>query len=210
MTAAIELFTRVKGLRKLLPASWRESLRRRMGDRVPRSFLPDRIFLERHILPWLVKPDGGTILSVGVAEYTAHYEGLVRKLGGVLHTADIDPNVAQFGAQSHVVRSVTELRASDFPSPPAAILFNGVIGFGLDDERDIEKAFETLAGLLSAEGKLVVGWNTDRTADPIATTAAVHRFFDRCSGPTGRMHITFTGSTHTYDFLRRKATDGMS
>lgn len=205
MTFAITLFTRVKQLRKLLPPSWRRSLRRRMGDSAPRSFLPDRLYLERYILPWLVKPNGGIVLSIGVAEYTAHYERLVQKLGGVLHTADIDPEVAQFGAQSHLVRSVAELQASDFPSPPSAVLFNGVIGFGLDDERDIAGAFEVLASLLPRDGKLVVGWNTDRTADPIETIGEARRLFERSKGPTGRTRVTFAGSTHTYDFLRRKS-----
>ncbi len=77
MTAAVNLLTRVKRLRKLLPAGCRKALRCRMGDAAPRPLLPDRIQLERHILPWLLTPNGGIIVSIGVAEYTARFEGLV-------------------------------------------------------------------------------------------------------------------------------------
>jgi hypothetical protein len=186
-----------------VPVRWRRAMRARFEVEDMRK-LVDRRYLEHKILPWLARESGPHLLSIGCRAYTVHYEAMLKRRGATLSTADIDPTASCYGAKRHLVKSVTELTSSDFPTPVDGILFNGVIGWGLDDPNDIEAAFAAMAALLRPQSLLVVGWNTDRSADPIATVQSAASLFTSCPGPTGVERVTFPVSTHVYDFLRRR------
>lgn len=184
-----------------MPRKWRQAVYERWHAVYARTF-PDRRYLERHILPWLVAHSGPHIVSIGCRAYTVHYEAMVERLGGDFATVDLDPEAGRHGAKRHVVKSVTDLTASDFPAGVDGILFNGVIGWGLDGPDQIDRAFGVLSGLLRPGSLLVVGWNTDRSADPMLRLAH-YPSLSLCDGPTGATRVTFPNSTHVYDFLRR-------
>jgi len=182
---------------RLLPAPLRRAIRLHRFRR-----LPDRVYLESRILPWLAARGVTQLLSVGCQDYTAHYGALLRRLGVGLSTADLDPQAAAFGASHHLRKSVTALVAADFPRLPDGVLLNGVIGWGLDAPAEIEAGFAALARLLPAQAPLVVGWNLERAGDPAALPAC-RALFRRCAGPTGETRVAIPGSTHVYDFFLR-------
>lgn len=184
-----------------VPKRWREGINRQLVRR-----LPDRRYLEREILPWLACESGlqPHILSIGCLSHTVHYEAMLKRRGARYSTVDINPAASPYGARHHVVKNVTDLVPSDFPASVDGVLFNGVIGWGLDEPQDIEDAFAALAVLLRRGSLLVVGWNTDRSADPIAAIQNATALFSVCPAPTGEDRVTFPGSTHVYDFLRRR------
>jgi SAM-dependent methyltransferase len=193
-----------------VPKPWRAPMREAVTKRRFRR-LPDRRYLERKILPWLARESGPQphILSIGCQVMTAHYERLLARRGAHYSTVDIDPEASRFGARHHLVKSVTDLAPPDFPTPVDAVLFNGVIGWGLDEPKDLEAAFAALAALLQPGSHLILGWNTDRRIDPIADIDNATALFSVCPGPTDEKRVTFPGVTspgsyHVYDFLRRK------
>lgn len=193
-----------------LPSRVNRGIRRRLGlpfesqrQHVRRILkLPDRHYLEDQVLPWLVAP-GSVLLSIGTREYTVPLENVVEGLGGRLITVDIDPEAARFGARTHICADVSRLQPGDLPEPVNAVLFNGVIGWGLDQPDDIRCAVASLGAILPPSARMVVGWNTDRSMDPFDTVPDMAQVFSHCPGPDGRERVSFDGVTHIYDFLER-------
>jgi hypothetical protein len=165
--------------------------------------LADRRFMEAEVFPWLTGNDVRRLLSIGCRNYSAHYERVLVRRGIELTTNDIDPDARQFGAKRHVTRDVIQLKPSDFEGQFDAILLNGVIGFGLDEQPDIDDALAALAALVPSGAPMVIGWNVGRTFDPDAPVYA-KAGFDETPGPTGAPRVTFDSVTHVYDFLRRR------
>ena len=164
--------------------------------------LPDRHYLEDRIMPWLVAP-GTALLSIGTREYTVHLENVAERGGGRLITVDIDPEAARFGASRHICADVSRLQPDDLPESVSAVLFNGVIGHGLNEPDDIRRAVAALGGILPPAAKMVVGWNTNKSMDPFDMVPDLARLFRRCPGPDGQERVIFDGVTHVYDFLER-------
>lgn len=88
--------------------------------------------------------------------------------------------------------------------PPRAfdlILCNGVLGWGVDAIEDQRRAFNVMAQTLKPGGVLVVGWNTDTMADPVALNLHTPHFehADIAGFPRRR---TVQDTTHVYDCFR--------
>ena len=172
---------------------------------------PDRHILEEVIFPALAAdPDVGRVLSVGCAWYTRNYR---RRLpGGEYWTVDIDPRMARYGGQRHIVGSVADLPDHVEPGTLDAIICNGVFGFGLDTRADCERAFAACYASLRPGGWLIVGWNDDgyHAPFPLESLASIEAFARRPLPPfpTWR-YPTFSRIGHTFDFyVRPEAAEG--
>ncbi len=165
--------------------------------------LADRQFMEAYIFPWLARAGAQRILSIGCRNYSAHYERVLTRYGIEFTTNDIDPYARRFGAKRHVIADVRFLKPSDFSEPFDAILLNGVIGFGLDEQPAVDNALAALAALVPSGALLICGWNVGRGFEPDAEVYG-RAGFDETRGPTGPSRVTFDTVTHVYDFLRRR------
>ena len=188
--------------RSVVPRPWRHELREHRIALETRK-LPDRRFMESEIFPWLAHSGVRRVLSIGCRNYSGHYERILARRGIELTTSDIDPDARRFGAKRHLTADVTLLKPSDFDGPFDAILFNGVIGFGLDEQPAIDNGLTALAALTSSGAPLISGWNVGRGFLPDAEVYA-RAGFDETPGPTGLSRVTFDTVTHVYDFLRRR------
>lgn len=168
--------------------------------------LPDRVFFESRVLPFLAARGARQVLYLGCRMYTAHYPERFEQAGMMMWTADIDPEAARFGAPGrHLVRDATALSRADFPVSFDAAVFSGVIGYGLNDPAAIGRALGAMADLLAPGGVLVLGWNTDRSIDP-AGTPTMLRYFTRLADPALPARTAFDGVTHVFDVFERNAT----
>jgi hypothetical protein len=146
-----------------------------------------------------------SILSVGVAWYTARYADAFE--GKRFVTLDVDPSRAAFGAKEHVTGDCTKLEEL-FDAPFDVILMNGVIGYGLNDADAVDRALRSCAARLRAGGTLVLGINEEKptNVDPRSVPAS-HAFEPRALGrfTDGRVMIPvpFRERTHTFLFWRR-------
>jgi SAM-dependent methyltransferase len=145
---------------------------------------------------------GNNILWIGCAPYTAGYYKLLEKEGAKCSTIDIDPGQEYWGRRGrHIVGSLLNLdrhyplRAFDL------ILCNGVLGWGVDAIEDQRRAFSVMAQTLKPGGVLVVGWNTDTMADPVASNLHMPHFehADIAGFPRRR---AVPNTTHVYDCFR--------
>jgi hypothetical protein len=199
---AVWRFTVPEPLRKEIRQR-RQAIRERRVAAETRQ-LPDRQFMESEIFPWLAGRGTKTLLSIGCRVYTDHYERVLAGHGIELTTSDIDPSARPYGAARHVTADVTLLKPSDFDGPFDAILFNGVIGFGLNEQPFIDNGLAALAQLVSPGAPLISGWNIGRGFEPDAQVYG-KAGFDEAPGPTGRSRVRFEGVTHVYDFLQRRS-----
>lgn len=169
---------------------------------------PDRHVLEGEILITLARdPDVTRVLFVGVGWFTAPYAALLP--GKTFSTIDPDPAVARFGGAPHAVGRVQDLERH-FPGATFdAIVLSGVIGWGLNDAVEVDRALAACAAALRPEGWLVLGVNEFRSThvDP-AASAASRAFEPRPFGPRAvsriEVAVPFKDRRHTYLFWQRR------
>jgi hypothetical protein len=165
---------------------------------------PDRKLLVEQILPAFATL-GGTMLWVGVKRYTLGYPAILQRDGAALWTSDIDPGSAAWGVKGrHVTGDLLRADQAFAPASLTAVLCNGVFGFGVDTPQSQAVALDALARIIAPGGWLLLGWNTDRTADPLLN-GAFARAFEPASLQGLAARQAAPGTTHVYDIARRRA-----
>lgn len=170
---------------------------------------PDRRVLERDILGELARdPEVERVLFVGVQWYTKHYPAHFD--GKTFATLDPAPGVAQFGGNPHAVGQIQDL-AEHFPGEVFdAIVMSGVIGFGLNEPSEVDRALDACEKALRPGGWLVLGINELKPThvDPSKSPAA-KRFEPRPFGALGRARVDvalpFRERRHTFVFWQKKS-----
>jgi hypothetical protein len=157
----------------------------------------DRRYLDRELIP-AVGRRGGKALFIGCRKDTKHCPALIGAHGVECWTIDIDPTVARWGARGrHVIGDIQD--APDFwpPSSFNTIILNGVFGFGLNSVQDQNAALQACHRLLTRDGWLILGWNTDRCVDS-SELSTLRKHFQLSSIPGSAQRQTFAKSTHVY------------
>ena len=163
-----------------------------------------RKWLETRVLPILPSLDYCRCLFVGTAPYTWHYEDVVTKAGGWWYTLDIRPSSRVWGAQRHLVAPIQQAHLHFQEGLFDAVILNGVFGFGVDSEEEMNASFRAAATILRDGGLLLLGWNTDHIIrDPLLFSEMRANFAGADTLPFPA-HVEFPGETHVYDFLTRK------
>jgi SAM-dependent methyltransferase len=166
--------------------------------------------LEGDILPALLRDPGvARLLFVGVQWYTKRYPA---QFGGKMFaTIDPDPEVAPLGGHPHAVGQIQDVE-QHFPGLVFdAIVLTGVIGYGLDDRHELDRALGACAAVLRPGGWLILGVNELRPThvDP-STCPARDAFEARPFGPfaSSRLDIAlpFKERWHTFLFWQKKGT----
>lgn len=165
----------------------------------------DRETLEQVILPaYAARSDIATVLFVGCAWYTAHYESLLP--GRAYITIDPDAWKSRFGSSRHIVAGLESIADHIAPGSLDLIVCNGVFGWGLDDRADCERAFASCFDALRPGGELVIGWNDVRSHRPLdlASLASLARFGPLTFAPLGSSsYLANAGNGHTFNFYAK-------
>lgn len=122
------------------------------------SFLrnEDRRILEQVILPQVLSACGlRRVLFVGCDWYTKGYEAWFRRRDYA--TIDLDPAAGRFGARRHIVDGLQNIERHFPPASLDLIIVNGVFGWGLDAETDVERAVRGCHRALRIGGLLIIG-----------------------------------------------------
>jgi SAM-dependent methyltransferase len=162
--------------------------------------LPDRVFLEKRIFPALLKLDLRRALLIGVAYYTWRYPAMFARRGVETWTIDIDPIKSRWGSHGrHVTGDAMELLRY-FPAADLdLVVFNGVLGYGIDDVASAARVFRAVAAVLKPGGLLVLGWNTDKHPGALVP----ENLFQAYALVDDVSHIDVAGSDFVYDFFER-------
>lgn len=163
----------------------------------------DRAYLRDVIIPELLSQRPQKVLFIGVQLYTKQYEQLMTKAGCEFWTIDRDPESKICGSAHHCVYDITQAADPDDPLKEVVcdlIVCNGVFGFGVDNTTDRAHAFLYMRRHLSHAGRLLVGWNKDRTSD-LMEDVVVRQHYRHCDNLSIPNNISFASSSHCYDLL---------
>jgi hypothetical protein len=168
---------------------------------------PSRRWLETVVLPILPELGFRRILFVGTGPYTSHYERIIRQAGGMFFTSDINPSAATWGSRKHVTIPIQQIYRCFDENFFDAVILNGVFGFGVNSIVEMNKSIDAIKRVLKCEGLLLLGWNTDVTAD-VMRLERIRDSFGAASALPFPAHVEFPGETHVYDFqICRKLPD---
>lgn len=154
------------------------------------------------------------ILFAGVEKYTCHYPRFFP--GKAFNTIDWDKGKAHYGTPGrHRVGSVCELEKFYPPASFDAVLFNGLVGYGLNAADDVDRAFAAAHTVLAPGGLFILGWNnTPRhlsfALDALPAYGLFSPFTPALPGMSSHRVAVATDNGHTFDFLRRPATAAAS
>lgn len=177
---------------------------RRRAERETRdvSAYPDRRLLNETYLPALAAR-AGVLLWIGTRPYTALTYAEIEHGGGQVWTSDIAPDAARWGhLERHRTGDVLQIDQV-FPDIRFdTVVYNGVVGFGVDTLEDQQVSLRAIAGVVRPGGLLLFGWNTDRIGDPHLTGVIGPEYAPTdFAGQSSR--VIFPDSTHVYDALIR-------
>ena len=167
---------------------------------------PDRRYLVSEIIPLISQRGVVRVLFVGCGRGNEGYWRLFAQHNVEVWTIDNDPAVARWGAPGHHITGDASAlhEMQDLPKFDC-IIFNGVLGYGIDGVEAAQHTFISFAQILAPKSLLIIGWNTDATVDP-RTLPALREMFEDLQDPSVPARRRFEGSTHVYDFLVRGTT----
>ncbi|RLC37493.1 hypothetical protein DRH27_03835 [Candidatus Falkowbacteria bacterium] len=119
----------------------------------------DRNVLELIIIPYVLGNfNPKKILDIGREDYEKFYNEFFS--GRELWTIDIDPKRKKYGSPGrHIIDDAANVKNHFKTNYFDFILINGVLGWGLNQDEKIEKAFEGIYDIIKEKGLLVLGWN---------------------------------------------------
>jgi hypothetical protein len=139
---------------------WQLSNMREYDDREHRRWIRDEM------LPCLAARGPGSVVFVGTAPYTWHYEKIFKSTGTDYITVDPTPGARVWGSNHHFVATVQDLyRVLPHHSIDIVVMI-GVYGFGLTTDAHLHDALTSIHKMLKPDGILVLSWNNDVSADP--------------------------------------------
>jgi SAM-dependent methyltransferase len=170
-------------------------------------YTPDRHVLEDVVLPALAeRADIEKLLFAGCTRYTRRYPELFT--GREFWTLDVDPDMSRYGAEHHVVGSLTTLDRHFQRADLDAIICNGVLGWGLDEQDEAEAAIAHCFECLRPGGIFVLGWE-EWVPVPPDSIEAINRFEPLTLPPfPAARYPTFSYTNHTFNFYARPTKRG--
>lgn len=170
----------------------------------------DRKYMQEVILPSIGAANLSKVLFIGCGPYTKHYNQYFNPERTEYWTTDIDEGCSQWGEKGrHIVANAQKINEY-FPEHEFdAVIFSGVLGYGINDDRSINETLEAMHSILKPGGIFVLGWQLYRNTDP-RELKNMQRLFDDDTGLGLPKRVSFEdapyheGHWHTYDFLRAK------
>lgn len=148
------------------------------------------------------------ILFAGVEIYTWHYKDFFKDKN--FHTIDCDPHKRNYGnGDLHKVGSVCDLTKIYERAKFEAVIFNGLVGYGLNSAEDVNTAICEAYHVLADGGLLIIGWNNtkdhlDFALEHLQGYELFEEFVPAKLGLTGSRLEMKNDNMHTFDFLIKK------
>jgi SAM-dependent methyltransferase len=165
-------------------------------------YYSDRRYMTKKILPALALSKLQRVLFVGCKEYTARYGKRLTRAGIEYWTTDVNPSAASWGEKGHHI--VCDIAKIDEVCPADsfdAVLLNGVIGDGVDDESAINRTVTAIARILRPNGILLIGWDSLKKHPNPVEIEAVTTYFRHEPVLTLPARKTFPDTDKIYDWL---------
>lgn len=171
--------------------------------------LPDRIYLEQYLLPAFANLGERRVLFVGTAWFTERYAKIFEQPGNCYSTLDRSSRAKGGASDRHYIADLRDIAVLFQPGAFNLVIVNGVFGFGLDKPEDILAALKAVHRVLCPGGHLLLGWNQDRTADPLTSECLLDGYKPANIGdlPPRKLVKSFGKHIHVFDLLEAKASE---
>ena len=161
---------------------------------------PDRVHMRHVVIPLICERGVQRVLSVGCQRYSVEIETLLKARNIDVWTLDADPATTRWGSRDrHIIGDARHIDEIDRCYGFDCVILNGVLGFGIDTRKDIERTFLGLSRIMKPGSLLVLGWNVDLVDSPWS--------YDHCAlfrrSAVSDHPSTFEDSTHAYEYLER-------
>lgn len=163
----------------------------------------DRIQLEQLIFNEIINnPRLHSILFVGCDYYNKHYSDFF--LDKDYWTIEPSIKRSKYGSKDHHISDyIQNLEKYDKQIFFDVIIMNGVYGWGLNAQEDIEKAILCCYDSMKKDGIFILGWNNipQRTPVPLETIKELRLFklHNFIPGTNSRLEAN-TANNHIFDF----------
>jgi len=197
--AAMSVLRKYPALRNRLP----RQLYRRLGLLITSraAFGSVRQYMTETIFPVLATMNLKRVLFVGCKSYTAHYGKQLTRAAIEYWTTDIDPAAAIWGEKDHHIvcdiLKIDEVCASGWFD---VVILNGVFGYGVDEENEMDRAIAAIARILREDGMLLIGWTPREVQDPTKLESTRVHFRRERILPLP-LRKTFPDTDDVYDWL---------
>jgi ubiquinone/menaquinone biosynthesis C-methylase UbiE len=158
----------------------------------------DRNVLEAIIFPYVLdRFDPKTILDIGREDYQKFYNDFFKNRE--LWTIDSNPERKKYGSpEKHITDNVSNLKKYFQNNHFDFILMNGVLGWGLDSDKAINRTFNAIYEILKPEGIFILGWNdSPLDLDKIEGLNKLKKFNFK---PLNTDHFRCVNGNHQYGF----------
>ncbi|MEA1963074.1 MAG: methyltransferase domain-containing protein [Patescibacteria group bacterium] len=157
----------------------------------------DRNVLESIIFPYILAcRNPKTILDIGREDYQKFYNSFFKNRE--LWTLDYNPKYKKFGAKNHVVDDVVNIKKHFKSNYFDFILMNGVFGWGLNDEKKIQIAFNGIYEILKPGGIFILGYNDE--IFPFEKINGLNKLKKYKFKPLKKSSFKCINGNHTYNF----------
>lgn len=173
-----------------------------VGHKRPR--FDDREVLETIIFPYILSHQNPKkILDIGREHYQKFYNEFF--FGRELWTLDRHKWKKRYGSQNHVTGNVKKLDEYFKKNQFDLVVMNGVFGWGLNKEKDIEKTFRDVYNILKKGGLFVLGWNDRPGLRPmlLKDIPALKKFKQVVFPPLSKHQFRCKTGYHTYNFYKK-------
>ncbi len=163
----------------------------------------DRNVLEAIIFPYiLAHKNPKTILDIGREDYQKFYNDFFKRR--ILWTMDNDPEREKYGAPGkHITDYASNLKKHFKNNYFDFILMNGVLGWGLNSDEAINKAFNAIYKVLKPDGIFVLGWNdSPMDLDKIEGLNKLKKYEFK---PLGGSYFKCENGNHQYGFYVKQS-----
>jgi len=160
-----------------------------------------RQYMTESIFPALAAMNPKRVLFVGCKSYTAHYGKQLTRTPIEYWTTDIDPAAAIWGEKDrHIVCDIAKINEMCPPGWFDVVILNGVFGYGVDEEKEMDRAIAAIARILREDGILLIGWTPREVKDPTRLESTRVHFRRKRVSPLP-LRKTFPDTDDVYDWL---------
>ncbi len=126
--------------------------------------LPSRQYMQNAMIPAIAVEGRRRMLFVGVQSYNLPFYSLCAESNIGVWSVDYDAASAAYGApQGHFIGDVKQIAVLAPTLKFDVIVFNGILGFGVNTAADAVAALESMKHVVEPNAILIVGRNPGRT-----------------------------------------------
>jgi len=125
-------------------------------------YSPERIFFENIFISSLIKSNINNVLFVGIGPYTYHYSKLFKKVNIDFYSLDYrnESMLWAFDKSKHKILDVKKVTSKDYGFKFDLIIVMGMIGYGINNEKDLFDSTKSLKKILNDKGILMIAYES--------------------------------------------------